>query len=105
MNLSSPPPTTPPPPFVTLRQLLAPTTHNATLADYAQYAAHDLWREFGDRRVAHLPLLRDGPSPVVAVVAAYVLLVTWLGPRLMRHRKPFTLRWPMIAHNALLAVG
>ncbi|XP_064618993.1 very long chain fatty acid elongase 4-like [Lineus longissimus] len=54
----------------------------------------------GDPRVQSWPLLKT-PTNTVAIIVMYLLMVK-LGPRLMRDRKPFDLRWTLVPFNAFL---
>ncbi len=51
-----------------------------------------------DPRVDDWPLM-SSPLPTVAICAAYFYVVKFLGPRLMKDRKPFDLRNTIIAYN------
>nr|XP_045608807.1 elongation of very long chain fatty acids protein-like [Procambarus clarkii] len=47
----------------------------------------------------------SSPTPILAISLAYIAAVTWLGPRLMRHREPFrSLKPVMIVYNAFQVV-
>ena len=55
-----------------------------------------------DPRIKIYPLFGPPFGPpwgLFGVVALYVYFVKWLGPRLMRDRKPFDLRTVMIVYN------
>lgn len=67
--------------------------------DYVDYAFDGYWRQEGDERTKHYPLMSAGPLPLLAIIGAYVLGVQWIGPRLMQHRRPFELKRVMIAYN------
>lgn len=67
------------------------------------YLAFDLWREIGDPRISHLPLV-SSPWPTVAIVAAYLVFVKFVGPRWMRNREPFQLKGLILMHNITLVV-
>lgn len=65
-------------------------------------AYEDLW-ELRDMRVEGWPLM-SSPLPTVLICANYVILVTVVGPRFMRDRKPFQLRGFLVAYNCLQVV-
>ncbi len=50
----------------------------------------DLW-SLRDRRLDGWTMM-DSPAPTLALSAAYVLLVTAIGPRFMRDRPPYDLK-------------
>jgi len=53
----------------------------------------------GDKRIQHLPLMRD-PLSVHLIVVIYIVFVTRLGPWLMSFKnEPFQLRRPLLAYN------
>ncbi|XP_046669192.1 elongation of very long chain fatty acids protein AAEL008004-like [Homalodisca vitripennis] len=52
-----------------------------------------------DPRVNDWPLM-SSPIPTVAMVAAYLYVVIFLGPRVMANRKPFKLNNILIVYNA-----
>ena len=55
-----------------------------------------------DRRVDGWPLL-ESPIPTVLLTLGYLLLV-WLGPQLMRHRRPLQLRAPLVLYNLTVSL-
>ena len=60
--------------------------------------------EILDKRVADW-LLMWAYWPTFAITAAY-LLVAYAGPKLMKDREPFCLKWPLFFHNmALVALN
>lgn len=54
--------------------------------------------EYADPRVKDWPLMQT-PWPTLTIVVAYVLFVKRIGPQMMKHRKPYELRGPIIAYN------
>lgn len=56
-----------------------------------------------DKRVEDWPLVRS-PVPTLALCLSYVTFVKLLGPWLMRDRKPFSIRWLMVAYNLTMVV-
>lgn len=55
----------------------------------------------GEPHVKQWFLVRD-PLHSLYLTLAYLLLVTWIGPQLMKHRKPFQLKPLIMAHNLML---
>ena len=70
-----------------------------------KYYMTDYWDDVADARTAHLPLVAGGPWTVISIVLVYLFFVKIAGPRIMRDRKPFDLKKPMLLHNIILAVG
>lgn len=68
------------------------------------YVLHDFWEEYSSPGVNKLPLMSGGPATVVMITLFYVVLVKYLGPAFMRHRKPFDLRGVMIYYNLFLVM-
>lgn len=64
-----------------------------------RYALYDYWSEVGDPRLHNYPLLSGGPAPLIFLILCYVVLVTWIGPVLMRNYKPFQLKMVILAYN------
>ena len=56
-----------------------------------------------DSRVADWPLVRS-PLPTLALCLSYVLVVKFLGPRVMRQRQALDLRYLMVAYNLAMVV-
>ena len=57
--------------------------------------------ESGDPRVQDWPLVRS-PLPTLAICLTYAYSVKVLGPHLMKDRKPFELRTPMLVYNFVM---
>lgn len=51
-----------------------------------------------DKRVENW-FLMQAYTPTLVITAAYVLFVTWLGPKFMENRKPYQLKWPIVIYN------
>lgn len=64
----------------------------------------DFWTRHSDPGASRLPLLRGGPWEMMAITASYLYFVLYLGPRFMKHRKPYDLRFAMLLHNVLLVI-
>ena len=73
-------------------------------SDVWNYAFHQYWQNEGCPHVQHLPLMGDGPLPVLLIMSGYLLFVTRLGPYLMRSRPAMELRNPMLVYNILMVV-
>ncbi|KAE8603121.1 hypothetical protein XENTR_v10014225 [Xenopus tropicalis] len=58
---------------------------------------YDWCFSIADKRVEKWPLMQS-PLPTLAISTAY-LLVVWLGPKFMKNREPFQLRYLLIAYN------
>src|SRR5690606_39004993 len=61
------------------------------------------WNEptIGDPRSFDYPLMSNGLVPLLGILAVYVSVVEWIGPWLMRNRKPFSLRRVIIVYNLI----
>ncbi|XP_046387873.1 elongation of very long chain fatty acids protein AAEL008004-like [Ischnura elegans] len=57
-----------------------------------------LFEEKGDPRVKHWPLMKD-PWHLVTLLVLYLIFVLWLGPRIMKRRKPKSLKLPIALYN------
>jgi len=42
--------------------------------------------------------------PVVTIILCYVIFINYIGPALMKNRKPFDLRWLMVPYNISLVI-
>jgi len=51
-----------------------------------------------DDRVKDWPMVRN-PLPTIGLCLSYVAFVKVIGPHLMKNRKPFDIRWLMVAYN------
>lgn len=72
--------------------------------DTIVYSVDGFWREMGDHRVhKNYPMMSGGPMPIVLIVCAYVYFVRVLGPRLMKSKEPYDLRWPIRVYNILMS--
>ncbi|KAK3930190.1 Elongation of very long chain fatty acids protein [Frankliniella fusca] len=68
----------------------------------AAYCWNGFWT-YTDPRVENLPLMRS-PFPMLTILAAYLYFVLSLGPRFMKHRKPYNLDKVMIVYNAVQVI-
>lgn len=65
------------------------------------YILYGYWEENADPRTVHLPLMSGGPWTMMALMATYVYLCGYLGPAIMKHRRAFVLRGPMLVYNII----
>ena len=68
-----------------------------------QYYLTDFWAEVGDPRVGELPFMGTFALPL-AIYFSYFLFVLVLGPALMRHRRPLSLKWTLVGYNLTMAL-
>ncbi|XP_054158430.1 elongation of very long chain fatty acids protein 7-like [Oppia nitens] len=68
------------------------------------YYLLDFWDDIGDPRTRHLPLLTNGPWTLCAIMLSYLIFTRHIGPALMKHRDPYTLRHTMLLYNTVLVV-
>lgn len=73
----------------------------------AEFFKQDDWYEQlfiqnGDPRTTDKLFLRT-PEPALLIVASYLLFLAF-GPKLMRHRQPFDLRWIITTYNFALVI-
>lgn len=72
--------------------------------DTIVYSVDGFWREMGDHRVhKDYPMMSGGPMPIVLIVCAYVYFVRVIGPRFMKSKEPYDLRWPIRIYNILMS--
>lgn len=69
------------------------------------YIADGFWREIGDQRVhSNYPLMSGGPLPIILIVSCYLYFVRYLGPRLMKSRDPYDLKWTIRSYNIFMSL-
>ncbi|KAJ3641334.1 hypothetical protein Zmor_027846 [Zophobas morio] len=66
------------------------------------YSYYEWTLSLSDSRTRGWPLV-DSPGPTAVYTAIYLFIV-WVGPKLMKNRKPFRLTWLLIPYNLLMAV-
>jgi hypothetical protein len=66
------------------------------------YYMHQFWDDRCDPRTNHLPLMSGGPWNLMAILMAYFVIVTKLGPKWMKNRNPFELRSLMLLYNVVM---
>ncbi len=67
------------------------------------YYLTDFWAEHGDPNSSHYPMMSTFKIPL-AIHFTYYFIVLYLGPRLMRDRPPFSLKWVIIPYNLVLSL-
>lgn len=73
--------------------------------DHLVYMADGFWREIGDQRVhSNYPLMSGGPIPILIIVSAYLYFVRILGPKWMKSREPFDLKWTIRLYNIAMSL-
>lgn len=69
------------------------------------FLADGLWRDLGDKRVhSNYPLMSGGPIPIVLIVSVYVYFVRVAGPRMMKSREAFDLKWTIRLYNIAMSL-
>lgn len=59
---------------------------------------YDRFMAQGDERILKYPFM-ESPLPTVTACVMYLLFIRVIGPNMMKNRKPFELRYPMIVYN------
>lgn len=67
------------------------------------YYLTDFWVNHGDPRAAAYPLMSTFKLPL-AIHFTYYFIVLYLGPRLMKNRAPFSLKWIIIPYNLIMSL-
>lgn len=80
----------------------SPHHHQTNHTKWLQYLTRDVWDYGADSRTAQFPLMNGGPWKVLAILGLYLLFVRYYGPRLMRNRSAFDLKWPILVYNAIM---
>lgn len=63
------------------------------------------WMSKPDPRIIKYPMM-DSPMPTLTLCTAYLLFVKYIGPNMMKNRKPYDLRLLMIIYNfAMVALN
>lgn len=82
--------------------ITSPTT-SSLLNNSLEYYLTDYWFEHGDPRSATYPLTGTFKY-ALAIHFTYYFIVLYFGPRLMRHREPFSLKWIIIPYNLIMSL-
>lgn len=53
---------------------------------------------------SNYPLMSGGPIPIILIVSAYLYFVRVLGPRWMKSRDPYDLKWTIRSYNILMSL-
>ena len=73
------------------------------MIDQLIYITDGFWREMGDQRVhSNYPLMSGGPIPIIFIVSVYLYFVRSIGPRLMKEREPYDLKWVLRIYNIFM---
>lgn len=67
-----------------------------------KYLLNDAWDEYGDERVKSFYLMSGGPSKVLSIIAIYLLLIKYIGPKFMKDREPYKIRPIILIYNSLM---
>ncbi|XP_063697840.1 very long chain fatty acid elongase AAEL008004-like [Culicoides brevitarsis] len=62
--------------------------------------AHHAFIELADPRTTSWPLMQT-PWRILSIIGLYLMFVMYLGPRLMKNRKPFKLQKILVFYNAI----
>ncbi|RZC37178.1 elongation of very long chain fatty acids protein 4 [Asbolus verrucosus] len=75
---------------------------NATHVSFSEILDYYEWvLSLSDSRTKGWPLV-DSPGPTLVYTLIYLFIV-WIGPKLMKNRKPFKLTWLLIPYNLAMA--
>lgn len=65
-----------------------------------------LWRDLGDKRVhSNYPLMSGGPLPIILIVSCYVYFIRVAGPRMMKSRPAYDLKWTIRIYNIAMSLS
>lgn len=80
--------------------------HNfaCNLLSTCKYLLVDFWTNNSEPSLANFPLLNCGIWHVLLLITCYLYFTFIWGPRFMKNRQPFDLRYVMIAHNLFLVL-
>jgi len=68
------------------------------------YYLFDIWTIDCDPKSSDLWIIKYGPWPMLAIMSSYLLFVTYLGPKFMRTREPYSLKTPILIYNILMVI-
>jgi len=69
------------------------------LFNSVDYVYRGVWKEYGEACIEDLPLVSGGPWTVLGIIAIYLWFVKVKGPSMMKNRKPYDLKWIILAYN------
>lgn len=78
------------------------TLNTTTTTTSLGYPFWQYWIDCQDPRTADFPLVNVSPYTFLAMMSCYVYFAKSLGPKLMRDRKPFDLKWVMFTYNVIM---
>lgn len=84
--------------------ILALRTSTSSLSSALSYMYHDMWQDIGDPRVVNFLFFESGPWNVISIVLIYLYFILAVGPRFMKHRKPFDLRQFALTYNIAMVI-
>lgn len=68
------------------------------------YYLFTYWRNGCDPRTVDYSLMSCGPWTMIAIVCAYLIVVTRIGPNFMKNRKAYELRSVMLTYNVFMVL-
>jgi len=84
-------------------RLINSTAVEFSSAGLFHYLMEGYWTRYGDPRVVNYSLI-GSMHPILTILAAYSLFVLYLGPWMMRNRKPFSLKLLLMCYNILMSL-
>ena len=67
------------------------------------YLSMTWWWEMRDKRSEHYPLMTC-PTAVILLSVLYCVLASWIGPRAMQNREPYSLKHALAVYNLFQVV-
>lgn len=74
------------------------------ISNILTYILHDFWQEGADPRSIKLPLLSSGPWFMTIILAIYLIVIKWLGPKFMSNRPPYNIKRIVVLYNVAMVV-
>lgn len=68
------------------------------------YYCNQYWIDIHDPRTTSYPIASGGPGILITILLSYLLFVKQIGPKLMKNRQPFELRWAMLIYNITMVL-
>lgn len=69
---------------------------------FLSYYYYDIWNQYGDPIVVGYPLMDGGPWTTIFLVALYVYISKYAGPRWMQARPPYDPKKTILVYNVCL---